>query len=188
MKKFFLFTFIGALAAGFISSCSSGDDSNDVWDEYKDYREANDAFMVEQEALTDDNGNKVYTKVVPAWNENAYVLMRWFNDTTLTRENLTPIYTSTVDVKFYGRNYENEPFDSSYLSLQPADSVIRCQINSVIPGWAIAMEKMHVGDTVEVIIPYAQAYGSTSRKGILPFSALKFNIKLVNVAGQNIRP
>lgn len=178
---------IGALASGFVSSCSDDDDS-DVWEEYKDYREANDAYMEAQAALTDENGEPVYTKVVPAWNKNAYVLMRWFNDTTLTRDNLTPLYTSTVDVKYYGRTYEDEPFDSSYLSLEPADSVVRFQLNSVITGWTIAMERMHVGDTVEVLVPYAQAYGSSTMSSILPFSALKFNIKLVNIAGQNIRP
>lgn len=178
---------IGALAAGFGTSCSEDEDS-DVWDEYKDYREANEAYMAAQATLTDANGELVYTKVVPAWNKNAYVLMRWFNDTTLTRDNLTPLYTSTVDVKYYGRNYEDEPFDSSYLSLEPADSVVRFQLNSVITGWTIAMERMHVGDTVEVLVPYAQGYGSSSTGSILPFSALKFNIKLVNIAGQNIRP
>lgn len=178
---------IGATALGF-ASCG-GDDDSDIWDQYADYREANDAFMAEQTELTDAAGNKVYTRVVPAWNKNAYVLMRWFNDTTKTEGNLRPLYTSTVDVKYYGRTYENEPFDSSYLSLTPADSVVRFQLNSVISGWAIAMERMHVGDTVEVLVPYPQGYGSSSQgTKIKPYSALKFNIKLVDIPGEYIRP
>lgn len=178
---------IGAATLGLASSCSN-DDNKDVWDEYADYREANDAFMAEQEALTDAQGKPVYTKVIPAWNKNAYVLMRWFNDTTATEGNLRPLYTSTVDVKYYGRTYDDIPFDSSYLSLTPADSVVRFKLNSVITGWAIAMERMHVGDTVEVVVPYNFAYGSSSQSSLKPFSALRFNIKLVNVAAEYIRP
>lgn len=178
---------VGAAALGIVSSCSNDDNSN-VWDDYADYREANEAFMAEQEALTDAAGKPVYTKVIPTWNKNAYVLMRWFNDTTATAGNLRPLYTSTVDVKYYGRTYDNEPFDSSYMSLSPADSVVRFSLNSVITGWAIAMERMHVGDTVEVVVPYSFAYGATSQSSIKPFSALKFNIKLVNIAGEYVRP
>ncbi|MDE6198759.1 MAG: FKBP-type peptidyl-prolyl cis-trans isomerase [Muribaculaceae bacterium] len=187
MKRSIIYMLIGAATLGF-ASCGSDDDS-DVWDQYADYREANDAFMAEQEALTGADGKAVYTRVVPAWNKNAYVLMRWFNDTTKTQDNLRPLYTSTVDVKYYGRTYENEPFDSSYLSLTPADSVVRFQLNSVISGWAIAMERMHVGDTVEVLVPYPQGYGSSSQgTKIKPYSALKFNIKLVDIPGEYIRP
>lgn len=175
-----------AAALGF-AACSD-DDESDLWEEYADYREANVAFMEEHEALKGADGKPVYTRVVPAWNKDAYVLMRWFNDTTATKGNLTPIYTSTVDVKYYGRTYQDEPFDSSYLSLAPADSVVRFQLNSVIAGWTIAMERMHVGDSVEVLVPYQQAYGSTASDVILPYSALKFNIKLVNVAGEFVRP
>lgn len=178
---------IGAAATIGFSSCSSDDDS-DIWDQWTDYREANEAFMTEQEELTDAQGKKVYTKVVPAWNKNAYVLMRWINDTTKTEGNLRPLYTSTVDVKYYGRTYENEPFDSSYLSLTPADSVVRFRANGVIPGWTIALERMHVGDSVEVLVPYSQGYGSSSQGKIKPFSALKFNIKLVDIPGEYIRP
>ena len=50
------------------------------------------------------------------------------------------------------------------------------------------MERMHVGDTVEVLVPYAQGYGSSSQGKIKPFSALRFNIKLVDIAGEYIRP
>lgn len=178
---------IGAISMGLATSCSN-DDDGDVWDDYADYREANEEWIAEQASLTDADGNPVYTKVVPAWNKNAYVLMRWFNDTTATASNLRPLYTSTVDVKYYGRLYDDEPFDSSYLSLAPADSVVRFRLNSLVSGWTIAMERMHVGDTVEVLIPYAFAYGSSSQGKVTPFSSLKFNIKLVNVAGEYIRP
>lgn len=167
-------------------ACST-DDEESTWEEYTQWRELNEAWLEEQAARTNDDGTPLYTKVVPVWNNNTYVLMRWYNDTLKTRNNLSPIYTSTVDVKYYGQLYTDEPFDSSYLSLSPADSVSRFQLNQVISGWAIAMERMHVGDSVEVLVPYIAGYGSTSTDVILPYSALKFQIKLVNVAGEYVR-
>lgn len=178
---------LGAFSLGF-ASCSDDDDDSDNWEKYADYREENIKFMEEQEALVGADGKPVYTRVVPVWNSNAYVLMRWFNDTTLTAGNLRPLYTSTIDVKYYGRDYLDQPFDSSYLSLSPADSVVRFTLPSLISGWTVAMERMHVGDSVEVIMPYQQGYGSSSSGKLKPYSALKFNIRLVDVAGEYIRP
>lgn len=173
--------------AAALASCNSDDDSN-VWDQYADWRELNTKWIEEQAALTDTDGKPLYTKVVPKWNANAYVLMRWFNDTTKTSGNFVPLYTSTVDVKYYGQLYNNEPFDSSYNSVTPGDSLFRCTPGSVIKGWAIALERMHVGDSVEVLIPSEQAYGSSTSGKIQPYSALNFKIKLVNVAGEYILP
>ena len=104
--------------------------------------------------------------------------MHWFNDRNSTAGNLKPYYTSTVAVKYIGRLYNNEAFDSSYLA---PDSLFKTKVNSVIPGWTIALQEMHVGDSVEVIIPYQSAYGTSGTGKILPFSNLKFNIKLVDI-------
>ncbi len=177
----------GALFAAALTACNGDDDSN-VWDQYADWRELNVKWIEEQAALTDPAGKPIYTKVVPRWNRNAYVLMRWFNDTTKTSGNFVPLYTSTVDVKYYGELYNKLPFDSSYTSVTPGDSLFRCTPSGVIKGWAIALERMHVGDSVEVLVPYEQGYGSSSSGKIQPYSALNFKIKLVNVAGEYIRP
>lgn len=185
--KLFKYIFLMPLSVLFIAC--GGDDEADTWEEYTEWREANVSWLDEQEALVGNDGKKIYTRVVPAWNENAYVLMRWFNDTNATRGNLSPLYTSTVDVKYIGRLYNDEPFDSSYLSTTPGDSLYRTKLTNVITGWTIAMERMHVGDSVELLVPYMQGYGSASQgKIIKPYSTLKFNIKLVNIAGEYIRP
>lgn len=175
-----------------IASCSSGDDS--TWNEYAAWRELNEDWLAEMAMKKLPDGSPEYTRVVPSWNENAYVLMKWFNDTALTAGNLRPVYTSTVDVKYKGMRYNDEPFDSSYVNVQYGDSIFRSRLDRVIEGWAIAMERMHVGDSVEVLIPYQQAYGAQiiGTKGtpnyLEPYSALKFGIKLVDVAGEYIRP
>lgn len=186
MKKYSIYILIPVLAI--LSSCSSGDDSS-TWDDYAEWREANISWLDDHETLTDNNGDPVYTKVVPAWNTNAYILMKWYNDTMKTKDNLRPLYTSTVDVKYIGRLYNNVAFDSSFTSTEPADSLYRTSVSNTINGWIIAMERMHVGDSVEILVPYEQGYGANSQGNyIKPYSALKFDIKLVDVAGEYIRP
>ncbi len=160
-------------------------DTDSNWSEYEDWRNENETWIAEQAELLDENGELYYTKVQAAWDngENAYILMRFFNDTTLTQNNLKPLYTSTVDVKYIGRNYEDEAIDSSYLSTEPADSVLRTTVSGVIEGWMIALQNMHVNDTCEIIIPYQEAYGSEGVGDILPYTALKFNMRLVDIPG-----
>lgn len=183
MKKLY---YLVICAAATLTSCSlSGND-----DEYQktDWQTINEQWFTEQAELTDADGERVYTRVVPAWNKNAMVLMRWFNDTMLTCDNFRPLYSSTVDCKYIGRLYNDEAFDSSYTNVEPADSIFRSQVSDLITGWQIAFEKMHVGDSVEIIIPYAWGYGTTATSSIPAFSMLKFNVKLVDVAGEYIRP
>ena len=107
--------------------------------------------------------------------------MHYFNDTTLTRGNLTPHYNSWVDVVYKGQLYDGTPFDSSYLNTTPADSVFRTTMGNVITGWAVALSDMHVGDSCEVIVPYSVGYSETGSGSILPYSHLVFNMKLVGV-------
>ena len=114
--------------------------------------------------------------------------MHYFNDTTLTRDNLSPLYTSTVDAKYIGYLYDGTPFDSSYLNTSPADSILRLSLAGVIPGWTVALSFMHVGDSCEVLIPYEYAYGNTGDRKIKPYSALRFIMKLVDIPGYEVQP
>lgn len=185
--KIFKTLIIAVLPLVALPSCM--DEAKDKWETYADWRETNENWINELAASINENGDKVYTKVVPAWNKNAYVLMRWHNDTMETCGNLRPLYTSTVDVKYIGKLYNDQPFDSSYVSVTPADSIFRTLVSNTITGWQIAMERMHVGDSVTVIVPYEQGYGAASQGAyIKPYSALQFGIKLVDVAGEYIKP
>ena len=47
---------------------------------------------------------------------------------------------------------------------------------------------MHVGDTVQIIIPYDLAYGQSGSGSIPPYSALRFNMRLMDVPGYEARP
>jgi hypothetical protein len=179
MKQLPIYILLAVMAAMAVA-CGDSEEQK-TWDEYTDWRETNEAWLNEQAALTNADGTPYYTKLVPDWNQGGYVLIHYFNDRELTKGNLSPIYTSTVDVKYIGKLYDDEPFDSSYLSASPADSVSRLALTSVIEGWVIAATNMHVGDSCEVLVPYSQGYGATATGSIKPYSALKFGIKLVGV-------
>jgi len=180
MRKLILCAaFIAALSAGF-SSCTD----NGTWDEYQNWRNANDAWYNEQLARTNPDGSKYYSLLQPAWYPQSGVLIHYFNDRTLTAGNLQPMLTSTVTVKYHGRLYNDVGFDSTTVG---SDSVRSFQLTDVIAGWQIAMTHMHVGDSVEIIVPYAQGYGYSGSGSIQPFSALKFNIGLKGVPAYEIR-
>jgi len=180
MKKF-PFILIMVIALGSVLSSCFKDDDEKIENDYADWREANIAWFNEQDARTED-GNKYYTKVTAPWDPNAQVLIHWYNDTSKTKNNLKPKFSSMVDVKYYLRLYDGTPIDSSYLSTSPADSIFRCRLSSgVIEGWAIAVPKMHIGDSCSVIIPYNVGYGTTASGDIKPFSTLQFDIKLVGI-------
>jgi len=166
------------IAVAGTSSCI-GDDDESTWTQYAEWREANEKWLSEKEATG------LYERVIPAWDKSQYVLLRYFNDRNLTAGNLSPMLTSTVSVKYYGQLYDGTPFDSSY---QQTDSLYTTRPGNVISGWAIALERMHVGDSVEVLVPYASAYGESSTDVIKPYSALRFGIKLVDIPGWEQKP
>lgn len=178
MRKLPFLLLLAVISAIFIS-CSTTDDT----EKYADWRSKNAAWLNEQMNKKNADGTPYYTKLVADWDKQAYILIKYFNDTKLTENNLSPFYTSTVDVKYIGRTYDDVAFDSSYLFTSPADSIYRSQVQDFIGGWAIALVNMHVGDSCELIVPYQSAYGTAGTTNINPYSNLKFNVKLVGVPG-----
>ena len=169
MKKFFYTVFMAVVAITMLDSCLG----KNVEDEYKDWRQKNDEWFEKQL----ESGQ--YKVVVASWDPSALVLMRWHNDTMQTRDNLKPMLTSTVDVKYHLRLYNGTPIDSSYYL---TDSIYRSMINANVEGWMIALTRMHVGDSCTVIVPYPQGYGSVKKTDLLvPYSTLVFDIKLVDI-------
>ncbi|MBQ3323500.1 MAG: FKBP-type peptidyl-prolyl cis-trans isomerase [Muribaculaceae bacterium] len=174
MKKL-PFILVLAMVLGTITTSCFKDD--DPADEYSDWLVDNIEWYEQQEEQTN-----YYTKVTAPWDPAAEVLIHWYNDTTKTKGNLKPKFTSMVDVKYHLSLYDGTPIDSSFNSTSPADSLFRCRLNSgVIEGWAIAVPRMHIGDSCRVIIPYNVGYGTTSSGDIKPYSTLDFKIKLVGI-------
>ena len=179
MKKILPVLIAAAVAAGF-SACSD-DDSIDLSD-YSDWRDKNDAWVAEMMAKKNTDGTPYYTSIVPAWNPGAYVLIHFFNDRAETAGNLSPLYTSVVDVFYEGYDCEGNLFDSSEgVTTYGIPGTQRFACNGTIQGWSIALEQMHVGDTCEIIVPYQMAYGTTVISAIKPYSSLRFNIRLTDI-------
>ena len=83
---------------------------------------------------------------------------------------------SVVSVHYTGRTINGKIFDSSRSGVAPA-----FRLRDLIPGWMIALTKMHPGDRWEVYIPAEQGYGRFSQPGIPGGSTLVFDIELLTV-------
>lgn len=191
MRKLLLFLSLFPVMNLIVTGCT-GDDEKDVWDKYTEWREENEAWLAQQARLETEDGLAYYNRIVPSWNPGVYILMHYHNDRNLTIENLVPQETSTVDVKYRGKLYNTDiPFDSSYSNVSSiyGDSIFRTTVTDVIKGWQIALQEMHVGDSVTVLIPYNVGYGAnTSIENIPPYSVLEFDIKLVDIPYYQVRP
>lgn len=181
MRKILAYGFaaLAAVALPALTSCSPGSDDDDTDKNIdKEWVAANEAYIASAEQLTDDDGSPYYESVTAAWNSGATILMHYFNDRALTEGNLSPLLTSTVNVKYEGELIDGTAFDNSYSN---TDSLFTTNLTSVVEGWAIALMQMHVGDSVRVVIPADAGYGSTATGSIPAYSTLVFNIKLVDI-------
>lgn len=86
----------------------------------------------------------------------------------------SPTRSSVVTVHYTGRTINGKSFDSSRGGVAPA-----FRLRELIPGWIIAITKMHTGDKWEVYIPAEQGYGRFSQPGIPGGSTLVFEIELI---------
>lgn len=186
MKKLHMLLAGALLMLPAVSSCSSDDDdSGSTWDEYTEYREANQTWLNQMETRTNPDGSPFYQRLVPGWNSSQYILIHWFNNRAQTAGNLTPLYTSSVRVRYIGRNYAGDIFDADSTS----ENGTFMQVSQLIGGWQLALQNMHVGDSVEVLIPYNLAYGSSNPNALIPpYSALQFNLRLHDIPTLEVRP
>ncbi len=88
----------------------------------------------------------------------------------------SPNKGSVVVVHYTGKTINGKVFDSSKGGVAPV-----FRLRELIPGWIIALQKMHIGDKWEVYIPANQAYGKISHPGIPGGSTLIFEIELINI-------
>ena len=182
MKKFLVILAALTASLAFISLQSCNSDDETTWEKYREWRDFNQTWLEELQLQKNADGTPYYSVIVPRWNNGAYVLVHWFNDTTETRGNLSPLYTSTVDVRYKLHLADGTPADSSdNITSYGEKGIFRSSLSSVIQGWPIAFEAMHCGDTVEIIVPYQSGYGTQNLGAILPYSNLRFNVRLVDI-------
>ncbi|MGN0228746.1 MAG: FKBP-type peptidyl-prolyl cis-trans isomerase [Muribaculaceae bacterium] len=183
MKKFSNLLLI-AFASLLLASCLD----ETQWEKYEEWRADQDEWLKTQLARTDAQGDKYFETISASFDKNAVIYIHYHNDREATKNNLVPLYTSVVDVKYHGRLYNDVAFDSSYLSTSPADSVLRFSQSGLITGWVIALQNMHVGDSVTVIIPWNVGYGENGTSSIKPYSHLIFDMKLHDIYKYEAKP
>ena len=91
---------------------------------------------------------------------------------------VSPNPSQTVTVHYEGKLINGEVFDSSFKRGTPA----KFGLNQVIPGWTEGLQLMHVGDTMELVIPPNLAYGEQGINGVIPGnSTLIFKVQLIDI-------
>jgi FKBP-type peptidyl-prolyl cis-trans isomerase FklB len=173
------FLLVAFVMAGSVFVGCDGDD--DDISAIINWRDNNKRWLEEKQAQKDADGKPYYEMIVPDWDPSSFVLIHYFNERTDDPNALKPIYTSTVDVRYRLELYNGVACDSSSTLTEYGPGVYRSQLSNLIDGWAAAVCNMNVGDTAEVIVPYALGYGTTSSGSVPAYSNLKFNIRLVDI-------
>jgi FKBP-type peptidyl-prolyl cis-trans isomerase FklB len=91
-----------------------------------------------------------------------------------------PKSTDQVKTHYSGTLIDGTKFDSSYDRGQPATF----GVTQVIKGWVEALQIMPEGSKWELYIPHQLAYGSQGQGSIPPYSALIFQIELIEIVTQ----
>jgi len=89
----------------------------------------------------------------------------------------TPSATSTVVCHYEGRLIDGTVFDSSYKRGEPASFALY----QVIKGWTEGLQLMKEGAKYRFYIPCQLGYGSQRVSVIPPYSALIFDVELIEV-------
>lgn len=89
-----------------------------------------------------------------------------------------PKATETVKVRYEGRLVDGTVFDASS---RHGDQPVSFRANQVIKGWTEALTMMPVGSKWTIYIPQELAYGEKEQGQIKPFSALIFDVELVEI-------
>ena len=88
-----------------------------------------------------------------------------------------PAATDRVKVHYHGTLIDGTVFDSSVSRGEPLDILL----SSVIPGWTEGVQLMNVGAKYRFVIPYELAYGIYGSASIQPYSALIFEVELLDI-------
>ncbi|MDE6277876.1 MAG: FKBP-type peptidyl-prolyl cis-trans isomerase [Muribaculaceae bacterium] len=178
-----------ALIAGLSAGWSCSNDEQTTWDKYKDWRELNNAWLAEMQTKTNPDGTPYYKVIIPEWNPATFVLIHYFNDRAETEGKLSPLYTSFTDTRYKLHDCNGTGIDSSTFVMQTGvQGIYRSQVSGNVQGYAIALMDMRCGDTAEVLVPYGLGYGAQNTGTILPYSNLRFNIRLVDITNYETLP
>lgn len=171
--------FVVVTVASMAPSCNS-DENETSWKAYKDWRELNRNWLVDETTRTNPDGTAYYTTCVMPTDPEAFVLMHRIGDEH--KENLQPLFTSATKVNYTLRLCNDTIVDRG------AGFVSQLSSQGLITGWSLAVMQLHVGDSARFIIPYNIGYGTSGSTMVPPYSNLQFDIRLVDITAYEIKP
>lgn len=98
-------------------------------------------------------------------------------EVVVTGTGKVPVAGQSVRVHYHGTFTHGGVFDSSVARGQPAEF----PVTGVIPGWVEALQLMPVGSKWKLYIPQDLAYGAQGSGSIPPYSALVFEVELLDI-------
>ena len=88
--------------------------------------------------------------------------------------------SDTITIHYEGKLLDGTVFDSSYERGEPATF----PLGRLIEGWKLAIPKMGLGETIEIVIPSDLAYGPSGGGPIPGGATLIFKVKLIAIESQ----
>ncbi len=170
------FVVLMTIVLGAFVSCNS--DTEDTVTQYLEWNNENVAYFNAAKTAVDEDGNRIYEVVKPNWDTTSCILMHYY---TRGEGTVSPYYTSFVKVCYRGEMIDGVVFDSSHVS---PSNPMTAKVSSLVNGWAVAMEKMHVGDSCRIVIPQNMGYASAPSGSVKPYSTLIFDVKLLEITRQ----
>ena len=107
-----------------------------------------------------------------------------------------PLYTESVSAYYYGTLITGDRFDGNFTGYSALDqgtlnatdkaptefdAPSEFSVSGVIAGWTAALQLMKTGERWMLYIPYQSGYGTSGSGSILGYSALTFDLDLVEV-------
>ena len=107
-----------------------------------------------------------------------------------------PLYTESVSAYYYGTLITGDRFDGNFTGYSALDqgtlnatdkaptefdAPSEFSVSGVISGWTAALQLMKTGERWMLYIPYQSGYGTSGDRNILGYSALTFDLDLVEV-------
>lgn len=107
-----------------------------------------------------------------------------------------PLYTETVSAYYYGTLITGDKFDGNFTGYSAVDrqelnaedkkptefdAPAEFAVSGMITGWTAALQLMRTGERWMLYIPYQSGYGTSGSGSILGYSALTFDLDLVEV-------
>lgn len=203
-KKYFIFLpFLLTLLSGVLVSCEEVEEEG----YYHNWRERNESFIdslqslnpvfvtTEEKALAMPIGELFYIQVHSASSINTpqYVYCKKI---VANPEGGRPMYTEAVKAFYYGTLITGDRFDGNFAGYSALDrgellpdekaptefdSPGEFSVKGVIAGWIEALQYMREGERWMLYVPYPCAYGTGDYGNIAGYSALTFDLQLVEI-------